>query len=221
MNVFGLRLKTLMLAGVLILVVLALFLYGTFTTGTVTHGFAVPSAVASLVSVSGGDGASLLGAGETKSVTLEIRNNGTILGMTDNVREQWMRFTVIDGVDGTVLSDYVEVHQMFTNVPAGGLTHDICILILGHPQIYKPYSNIPQDYANDDPYTDVVVELVVAVNSPKCNIVIVDKGDNPIIVKFDGRVVATTEQITQDGIYFVEQQVPRVYSKWISFNFNK
>lgn len=50
---------------------------------------------------------------------------------------------------------------------------------------------------------------------------IVDKGDNAMIVKFDDRVVATTEQVTQEGIYFVEQHVPQTYSKWISFNFTK
>ena len=50
---------------------------------------------------------------------------------------------------------------------------------------------------------------------------IVDKGDNAMVVKFDDRVVATTEQVTQDGIYFIEQQNPQIYSKWISFNFYK
>jgi hypothetical protein len=187
-------------ASFLILVGLALFFYSASTTGTVTHGFAVPSAVASSVSVSGGDAALLSGVGESKIVTFEIRNNGNLVDMNDNVREQWMRFTIIDAVDGTVLSDHYRVFQMIENKFVGGQYHDICTILLSHPASYNPYS-------------DVLIELVVGVNHSKCNVVIVNKGDNAMIVKFDDHVVATTEQITQEGIYFVEQQNPQIYSK--------
>jgi len=195
-------------ASFLILVGLALFFYSASTTGTATHGFAVPSAVASSVSVSDGDDTLDLDVVEAKTVTFEIRNNGNLVDMNDNVREQWMRFTIIDAVDGTVLSDHYRVFQMIENKFVGGQYHDICTILLSHPESYNPYS-------------DVLIELVVGVNHTKCNVVIVNKGDNAMIVKFDDRVVATTEQITQEGIYFVEQQAPRVYSKWISFNFTK
>ena len=208
MNVIGLRLKTTMLAGVLILVGLALFFYGASMTGTVIHGFEVPSAVASSISLSGGDGALHLDAVETKTVTVEIRNNGNLVDMNDNVQEQWMRFTILDGVDGTVMSDHYRVFQMIENKFVNGQYHDICTILLSHPGSYNPYSN-------------ALIELVVGVGHSKCNVVIVDKGDNAMIVKFDDRVVATTEQITQDGIYFIEQQNPQIYSKWISFNFTK
>lgn len=197
-----------MLAGVLILVGLALFFYGASMTGTVIHGFEVPSAVASSVSLSGGDGALHLDAVETKTVTVEIRNNGNLVDMNDNVQEQWMRFTILDGVDGTVMSDHYRVFQMIENKFVNGQYHDICTILLSHPGSYNPYSN-------------ALIELVVGVGHSKCNVVIVDKGDNAMIVKFDDRVVATTEQVTQEGIYFVEQQAHRVYSKWISFNFTK
>jgi len=207
-NVIGLRLKTTMLAGVLILVGLALFFYGASMTGTVIHGFEVPSAVASSISLSGGDGALHLDAVETKTVTVEIRNNGNLVDMNDNVQEQWMRFTILDGVDGTVMSDHYRVFQMIENKFVNGQYHDICTILLSHPGSYNPYSN-------------ALIELVVGVGHSKCNVVIVDKGDNAMIVKFDDRVVATTEQITQDGIYFIEQQNPQIYSKWISFNFTK
>jgi hypothetical protein len=205
--VIGLHLKVMLFASFLILVWLALFFYSASTTGTVTHGFAVPSAVASSVSVSGGDATLLSGVGESKIVTFEIRNNGNLVDMNDNVREQWMRFTIIDAVDGTVLSDHYRVFQMIENKFVGGQYHDICT-IFSHPASYNPYS-------------DVLIELVVGVNHSKCNVVIVNKGDNAMIVKFDDRVVATTEQITQEGIYFIEQQNPQIYSKWISFNFTK
>ena len=197
-----------MLAGVLILVGLALFFYGASMTGTVIHGFEVPSAVASSISLSGGDGALHLDAVETKTVTVEIRNNGNLVDMNDNVQEQWMRFTILDGVDGTVMSDHYRVFQMIENKFVNGQYHDICTILLSHPGSYNPYSN-------------ALIELVVGVGHSKCNVVIVDKGDNAMIVKFDDRVVATTEQITQDGIYFIEQQNPQIYSKWISFNFTK
>lgn len=207
-NVIGLRLKTMMFVSVLILAGLALFFYGASMTGIVTHGFEVPSAVASSVSVSGGDAALDLDAVETNIVTFEIRNNGNLVDMNDNVREQWMRFTILDGVDGTVLSDHYRVFQMIENKFVNGQYHDICTILLSHPASYNPYSN-------------AIIELVVGVGHSKCNVVIVDKGDNAMIVKFDDRVVATTRQITQEGIYFIEQQGPRVYSKWISFNFYK
>jgi len=197
-----------MLAGVLILVGLALFFYGASMTGTVIHGFEVPSAVASSISLSGGDGALHLDAVETKTVTVEIRNNGNLVDMNDNVQEQWMRFTILDGVDGTVMSDHYRVFQMIENKFVNGQYHDICTILLSHPGSYNPYSN-------------ALIELVVGVGHSKCNVVIADKGDNAMIVKFDDRVVATTEQVTQEGIYFVEQQAHRVYSKWISFNFTK
>jgi hypothetical protein len=195
-------------ASVLILVGLALFFYGASMTGIVTQGFAFPSTLDSSVSVSGGDAALDLDAVETKIVTFEIRNNGNLVDMNDNVREQWIRFTIIDAVDGTVLSDHYRVFQMIENKFVNGQYHDICTILLSHPTSYNPYS-------------DVLIELVVGVNHTKCNVVIVNKGDNAMVVKFDDRVVATTEQIIQEGIYFVEDQVPRVYSKWISFNFNK
>jgi len=207
-NVIGLRLKVMLFASFLILVGLALVFYGASTTGTASHGFAVPSAVASSVPVSGGNDTLDLDAVETKTVTFELSNNGNLVDMTDNVREQWMRFTIIDAVDGTVLSDHRRVFQMIENKFVGGQYHDICTILLSHPGSYNPYS-------------DVLIELVVGVNHTKCNVVIVNKGDNAMIVKFDDRLVATTEQVTQEGIYFVEQQVPQVYSKWISFNFTK
>jgi len=193
---------------VLILMGLALLFYGAFTTGTLTHDFAVPSAVASSVPVFSGDPALDLDALETKIFTFEIRNNGNLVDMNDNVRGQWMRFTIIDAVDGTILSDYYRVFQMIENKFVNGQYHDICTILLSHPGSYNPYS-------------DVLIEIVVGVGHSKCNVVIVDKGDNAMIVKFDDHVVATTEQITQDGIYFIEDQAPQVYSKWISFNFNK
>lgn len=208
MNVIGLRLKTTIFVGVLILIVLALFFYGASMTRTVTNGFAFASAVDSSVSVSGEDAAFDLDIGESKIVTFEIRNNGNLVDMTDNVREQWMRFTIIDGVDGTVMSDHYRVFQMIENKFVNGQYHDVCTILLSHPESYNPYSN-------------AIIELVVGVGHNKCNVVIVDKGDNEMIVKFDGRVVATTEQITQDGIYSIEQQKPQIYSKWISFNFTK
>jgi hypothetical protein len=186
--VIGLHLKVMLFASFLILVGLALFFYSASTTGTVIHGFAVPSAVASLVSVSGGDAALLSGVGESKIVTFEIRNNGNLVDMNDNVREQWMRFTIIDAVDGTVLSDHYRVFQMIENKFVGGQYHDICTILLSQPASYNPYS-------------DVLIELVVGVNHSKCNVVIVNKGDNAMIVKFDDRVVATTEQITHKRAY--------------------
>ena len=208
MNVIGLRLKAMLFASVLILVGLALFFYSASMTRTVTHSFAVPSAVASSVSVSGEDAALDLHVGESKIVTFEISNNGNLVDMTDNVREQWMRFTIIDAVDRTVLSDHYRVFQMIENKFLNDQYHDICTILLSHPGSYNPYS-------------EVLIELVVGVGHSKCNVVIVDKGDNAMIVKFDDCIVATTEQVTQEGIYFVEQQAPQVYSKWISFNFNK
>jgi hypothetical protein len=199
--VFGLQLKTTMIIRVLILVGLALFFCSAYMTGVVTHGFAFPSALASS---SFYDRDTV----ETNIVTFELRNNGNLVDMNDNVREQWQRFTIVDAVDGTILSDHYKVFQMIENKFAGGQYHDICTILLSHPESYNPYS-------------DVLIELVVGVNHTKCNVVMVNKGDNAMIVKFDNRTVAITEQITQDGIYFVEQQPPQVYSKWISFNFTK
>lgn len=138
MNVIGLRLKAMLFASFLILVGLALFFYGASMTGTVTHGFAVPSAVDSSVSVSGGDAALLSGVGESKIVTFEIRNNGNLVDMNDNVREQWMRFTITDAVDETVLSDHSRIFQMIENKFVNGQYHDICTILLSHPESYNP-----------------------------------------------------------------------------------
>ncbi len=145
---------------------------------------------------------------QTRTNTFELRSNGNLVTMNDNIRAQWQRFKIFNNVDGTVLSDYCKVIQLIENVYAGGMYHDVCTILLGHPNSYNPYS-------------DVLIELVVAVNNTKCNVVIVDKGDDPLIITFDGQIVAYTQRVTQDGIYFIEDQTPTVYGKWVSFNFWK
>ena len=193
-------------ARALILVYLALLIYCASSTNMVTHGFVDPSGGDS--AVFGEDGTLLSGNVETRTSTFEFTNNGNFVDMTDNIREQWMRFTITNGIDGIVLSDHSKVIQMIEDNYVNGVYHDICTILLSHPASYNPYS-------------DVLIELVVGVGHGKCNVVIVDKGDAPLIVRFDNCVIATTEHVTQDGIYFVENQVPTVYSKWISFNFYK
>jgi hypothetical protein len=91
--------------------------------------------------------------------------------MNANIRAQWQRFKIFNNVDGTVLSDYCKVIQLIENVYAGGMYHDVCTIMLGPPHSYNPFS-------------DVLIELVVAVNNTKCNVVIVDKGDDPLIITF-------------------------------------
>lgn len=145
---------------------------------------------------------------QTRTNTFELRSNGNLVTMNDNIRAQWQRLKIYNNVDGTLLSDYCKVIQLIENVYAGGMYHDVCTMLLGHPNSYNPYS-------------DVLIELVVAVNNTKCNVVIVDKGDDPLVITFDNQIVAYTQMVTQDGIYFIEDQPPSVYGKWVSFNFWK
>lgn len=128
--------------------------------------------------------------------------------LNPNLQAQWNRIQIIDAIDGTVLSDHMKVLNVRYGFEFAGLKHDLATIILNHPQSYNPYS-------------DVLIELVVAVDNPKCNVVVVDKGDDSIIVKFDGKTVAITERIVQSDIYFIEDRNPLLFSKWLSFNFNK
>jgi len=138
----------------------------------------------------------------------------------DSIYIQWRRLKIVDAVNGNVLSDYYKVYQLFQNVQIGDTLHDIIILLCGRPQIHKPYSaelNVP---IPPDPYIDVVVELVVGVDHKKCNAVIIEKGDNPVEVYFDGKLLAVTEQVNQNQIWFNDVP-PKLFKKWLSFNFWK
>ena len=197
MNVTGLNSKTVTVCRVLGLVCIALFFYFSSTSVQLHHDYVFVS-----------DPPSLLDDVETTINTYELRSNGNLVVMNDNIEEQWNKFTITNVVDGTVMSDHYKVIQMIENLEAAGLYHDVCTILLGHPNSYNPYS-------------DVLIELVVGVNHTKCNVVIVDKGDNPISIKFNDKIVATTDAVTQDGIYSVETRDPNVYGEWISFNFWK
>lgn len=68
------------------------------------------------------------------------------------------------------------------------------------------------------PFFDVVMEMAYDFESGNMNIVIINKGDNPVEVKVDGKTIGTMEAISQTMVHWHDEPA-YVAKKWISFNF--
>ncbi len=68
------------------------------------------------------------------------------------------------------------------------------------------------------PYYTVFMEMAYARKSGNLNVVIWEKGDNPLEISVDGKLIGTTDHIQQSEVYMSD--VPAlVRKKWVSFNF--
>jgi len=68
------------------------------------------------------------------------------------------------------------------------------------------------------PFFDVILELAYDNISGNLNAVIINKGDNPIEISVDGKLIGTTDHVQQSEVYSSDVDA-LVRKKWVSFNF--
>jgi len=68
------------------------------------------------------------------------------------------------------------------------------------------------------PYFDVLMEMAYDYYCNNMNIVLINKGDNALEIKVDGKIIAVTEQIDPSKVHW-HNEPAYIAQKWLSFNF--
>jgi hypothetical protein len=98
--------------------------------------------------------------------------------------------------------------------------------ILCHTLLLLDNGNVVQIYylgfnkSGFEPYFDVQMELAYDYFAKNMNCVIVNKGDDSIEIKVDGKTIGKTEGIESSMVHYHDEEA-YIARKWVSFNFRE